>query len=77
MLTMDVIYIYDSIVPAIPESRGLVIKENPKSKMRSSYRYLSWLLAESGHEVRQDLPGVDDEQSVNNIMDWGRQWLDN
>jgi hypothetical protein len=57
MLTMDAIYIYDSIVPTFPVTATLAIEDGTKGKARKSWRYLSRLLAGKGYEVSSDLPG--------------------
>jgi hypothetical protein len=73
---MDVIYIYDFITPAFPiTGTSTLVINGMKSTTRKSYRYLSWLLAEQGYEVSDDLPGVDDGQSVKNIMEGNHAWL--
>ncbi len=76
MLTMEVIYIHDSIVPVVPYTGPISFDvKDMDGSMRKSYRYLSWLLAERGHTVNNELPGVDDEQSVKDVMGRSQEWL--
>lgn len=76
LLTMEVIYIYDSIIPAFPQKgQKLLTIENMSNTTRRSYKYLSWLLMEQGHEVDAHMPGVDDEESVKEVMDRNYSWL--
>ena len=74
LLTMEVIYVHDSIVPVVPESGSFDVK-NVDSTMRKSYKFLSWLLAEKGNKVSNNLPGVDDEESVKDVMGRSSEWL--
>lgn len=76
MLSMEVIYVQDTILPAFPgiESNGLVL-DNLPSTVRKSYRYLTWLLRENGREVDNSMPGVDDEESVKNVLEKNHLWL--
>jgi hypothetical protein len=76
LLTMEVIYIQDSVVLAFPHSDLRTLELGDwKGSTHKSYKYLSWLLAEQGHEVGDDLPGVDDEQSVKTVMTKSYEWL--
>lgn len=76
MLTMEVIYVQDMILPAFPgvESSTLVL-DNLPSTARKSYRYLTWLLRENGREVDDRMPGVDDELSVQIVLEKNYSWL--
>jgi hypothetical protein len=75
MLTIDVIGIHDSIVAAVPTTNTFFLEGFMKGKTRS-YVCLSRLLVKQGYEFSADFPGVDDEQSVKDITNWGRKWLD-
>ena len=74
ILTMEVIYINDSVVSVVPEAGSFDVKKMD-STARKSYKFLSWLLAERGNRVSNDLPGVDDGQSVKDVMDRSHKWL--
>jgi hypothetical protein len=76
LLTLQAVYIRDSIVPVVPgngSAKGLVLPE--LKDMRSSYRYIGWLLARAGFTISKNLPGVDDEKSVQKLMDSASAWL--
>ena len=75
MLSMDVIYQNDSISPVVPNGNPLEMDFPSLAGYRQSYKLLSWLLAEKGYTVKKDLPGVDDEQSVRNVMSRSLEWL--
>ncbi len=76
MLTMEVIYIHDSIVPVVPYTGPISFDvKDMDGSTRKSYRFLSWLLAERGHTVNNDLPGIDHEQSVRDVIDRSQEWL--
>lgn len=74
MLTLEVIYLRDVVVPVppAPDPDYSVIKDWP----RKSYKFATWHLMMRGLEVRKDLPGWDDEQSVNRVRDRNLAWLD-
>jgi hypothetical protein len=69
LLTLEAIYVRDLIAPAFPGKgeSGLVVEG--LEERRESYRYLGWLLAQKGFEIRGDLPGVDDEGSIGRAME--------
>ena len=72
MLSVEVIYERDSIVPASPVSSDLCIDT---AGLRESYKYMAWALARTGFEVRNDLPGTDMPETVDRKMDELFQWL--
>lgn len=57
------------ILDTIPAFEG--VEGFPKG-----YRYGAWLLQSIGLEVRKDLPEEDDRESVREIFDRNRKWLD-
>lgn len=77
MLSMEVIYISDKILPVFPssESKGLSI-EGIGDFPRKSYQFLAYCLAEKGYQVKKDLPGVDDECLVAEVLSRNSSWLD-
>lgn len=76
MLTMEVIYIHDSVIRVIPETWSSTFNlPHDDTHPRKSYKFLALLLAARGHKVNNDLPGVDDEQSVREVMDRNLNWL--
>ena len=76
LLSLDCIYIRDSIQPVIPQNGPNTLNFNTVRAARSSYRFLSWHIARLGLEIRDDLPGVDDEESVRAVMDRNYGWID-
>ena len=76
LLKMEVIYIYDSILPAFPQSEhSPIIMEIMPAFTRSSYKYLSWLLMEQGRKVNSRMPGIDDDKLFMEVMDRNYNWL--
>ncbi len=73
LLTLEVIYIRDGIAPVgnAPTPEFWQLNGWP----RKSYRFLAWHLGARGVKVREDLPGTDDEESVNEVMDRNRGWI--
>lgn len=72
MLSIETIYERDSIIPAGPISSTLSINSAGR---RDSYKYTTWVLERSGFEIRNDLPGTDDPETVDRKMDELFQWL--
>ena len=73
ILTLDVIYLRDLIVP-VPGSPELDFSQ-VKDWPRKSYKFTTWHLIQRGLVVRKDLPGWDDEQSVNQVRGRNLVWL--
>ena len=73
LLTLEVIYQRDLIVP-VPDSPPLDFS-NIKDWPRKSYRFTTWHLRHRGLDVRDDLPGEDEEKSVDEVMDRNRAWI--
>ena len=76
VLSMEVIYIFDTITPAEPSgSNYFPVVDDTSPERRSSYRYLAWLLKQQGREVNQNMPGVDKEETVKEVMERNRSWV--
>ena len=74
MLTMEVIYVRDSIQPVVPPEFDLT---GARTKgVRSSYKYLTFHVEAHGGKVRDDLPGEDDEKTVREAVNRNQQWID-
>jgi hypothetical protein len=74
MLTMEVIYIRDSILPVAPKE--FKFKGARTEGVRSSYKYLTWHVESHGGKVKDDLPGEDDKDSVKKVVDLNQEWID-
>ncbi len=72
---LRIIYIRDLLVPRDP-GRLPVINEEMLSGYRDSYRYLSYVLAQSGHTPRTDLPGMDQPATVTELRAGEQSWLE-
>jgi hypothetical protein len=84
ILTLEVIYIRDSITPVVSipgELQGqkkiklLEEFETESKNIRESYRCLGWALSKRGYKISPDLPGVDRPETVTRFMDEGFRWL--
>ena len=70
----SVIYISDLLVPRNP-TQIPEIDTAALSGFRESYRYGSYVLTQSGHAPRTDLPGVDRPETVTAVRDLETRWL--
>ena len=76
MLSMEVIYINDAISQVIPDTMsGGFSFEEAGAFPRRSYRLLAYCLSEKGYPIKQDLPGVDDEKLVADVLDRNLSWV--
>ncbi len=71
---VTVLYVRDLLVPRnptrVPRMDNAILRS-----FRDSYRYLSYVLSESGHVPRNDLPGVDLPESVTALRAEEGLWL--
>ena len=72
---LRMIYIRDLLVPRDPTCVP-VLDQSVLRSFRESYRYLSFILTQSGRAPRMDLPGVDQPESVVALRTKERQWLE-
>jgi hypothetical protein len=78
MLSMEVIYIHDGISPAIPADIDAELRAavDAGTTTRESYKYLALVLGQKGYRVKNSLPGVDDPQRVETVMQKNLSWLE-
>lgn len=76
LLTLECIYIRDSILSVVPQAPDTIPIFEGAEKFPKGYRYGAWLLQNIGLEVRKDLPEEDDRESVKEVFDRNRKWLD-
>jgi hypothetical protein len=74
IVRFESIYQRDTLVPVVPGTAP-EIDPDDLAKYRSSYRFLSYLLALDGQELAQDLPGDDRPELVAAVRDAALQWL--
>ena len=72
---LRVLYIRDLLIPRSPHQFP-EIDEAALKGYRNSYRYLSYVLAQSGHIPRTDLPGVDLPETVATLRAEEQRWMD-
>ena len=77
MLSLEVIYMFDSIVPAFPPPRDapLDLDFSIVAGARRSYKCIAWHVAQFGVIVRDDLPGADDPKSVKEVEERNYAWI--
>jgi hypothetical protein len=75
LLTLEPIYIRDNIVPTAPLTEPCALDFSGVDDARPSYKYLTWVISQRGGKVRNDLPGEDDEKSVEDITERNQKWL--
>ena len=76
ILSLECIYIRDSIVPIQPLSPDNVPSFEEAGKFNKCYRYSAWLLSTIGIESRNDLPNEEDPESVKEVLQRNQAWLD-
>lgn len=72
---LRIIYIRDLLIPRDP-TRIPAIDESALQNFRASYRYLSFMLTQSGHVPRLDLPGFDQPETVTAVRAGEQRWLE-
>ena len=73
MLTLDTIYERDSIMPIVPHADTPTHFDLKSS--RKSYQCLVWLLTQKGYTINEQLAGLDQPESVDQLMRDQYQWL--
>ena len=76
ILTLEPIYIRDSMIAVAPQSPETIPAFKGAEKYPKSYRYGAWLLESIGIQSKLDLPNEDDRESVKKIIDANKEWLD-
>lgn len=74
ILSLDAIYDRDSISTTKPTASTSILIEPPPSA-RPSYKYLEWVIAQRGYSVPHDLPGTDDKEGMQLMIDDQLLWL--
>jgi hypothetical protein len=72
---LRMIYIRDLILPCDP-NRVPPINEAELAGYRTSYRFLSYVLARSPNRPRDDLPGIDRPELVETLRTAEKRWLE-
>lgn len=71
---MGIVYLRDLLIPVSPVQR-VTIDETRLARYRSSYRFLSYLLEQTGVAPRDDLPGEDRPETVEPLLAADECWL--
>ena len=76
MLSIEMIYMQDSVLPVVPKSISSDLEYSDSlANRRKSYQSLSWILQRKGHTVNSKLPGIDDVESVAKVLSRNKEWL--
>ncbi len=75
LASLQVVYIGDIMLPLNPANVPHIAPAQ-LSGYRSSYQFLSFILADAGHVPRTDLPGVDQPDTVNHLVLQNKNWLE-
>ena len=71
---LRVAYLCDYLVPRDP-GRPPLLDQSALTKFRPAYKYLSYILSQSGHAPRTDLPGADQPESLKQLQAAELAWL--
>ena len=77
LMSLEVIYLFDSITPAIPAWPDALAKLDFSTMQgtRKSYRCAAWHVSQLGVSIRDDLPGSDRPESVREVEDRNHAWI--
>jgi SnoaL-like domain len=68
-------YVSDMLLPRNP-SRVPQVDDDVLRTFRPSYKYLSYIITQSGRPIQDDLPGIDRPETVAALRDAEQQWLE-
>jgi hypothetical protein len=68
-------YLKDMLIPSDPVNPPRLDVAR-MGQYRQSYRYLSYLMSERGHEIRATLPGMDLPETVHSLTEGEERWLE-
>ena len=74
IVCFESIYEKDALIPVTPNS-SINIPAEDIIKYRSSYANMSYALGKTGHNVDQNLPGIDKPESVAQLYNETESWL--
>ena len=73
LLTLEIIYLRDSITPVYPAKEP---DYGDLSGYRKSYRFTAWMVGQRGLTIRNDLAGEDDPKSMEELLHRNRAWIE-
>jgi hypothetical protein len=73
LLTLEAIYLRDSITPVYPAKEP---DYGDLSGFRKSYRFTAWMVAQRGLTIRNDLAGEDDPKSMEDLLNRNHAWIE-
>ena len=75
LLTLEAVYDRDYVIPLDVSAKHSTPAIEVPPGARESYKYLDWMLSKRGFAIARDLPGLDDMESVQKVMDEAQVWL--
>lgn len=75
LLTLEAVYDRDYVIPIEFSAQHLKVVIELPPGARESYKYLDWMLGKRGFTIARDLPGLDDKESVQKVIDDAQAWL--
>lgn len=74
LVAMRFMYDRDSITPTCPKP-GATLDVHIGEGVRSSYKYLHWVLTRRGYEVSANMAGSDEPSSIESLRAQEERWL--
>ena len=78
MLSLECLYMFETLTPCLPPppDKPLVLDLSGLENARRSYKAVVWHIGTLGGVVRDDLPGIDQPETVKEIEDRNQAWID-
>ncbi len=77
MLSLECLYMFETLTPCLPPApdKPLVLDFSGLENARRSYKAVVWHIGTLGGSVRDDLPGIDQPETVKEIEDRNQAWI--
>ena len=77
MLSLECLYMFETLGPCLPPppDKPLILDFSGLEDARRSYKAVVWHIGTLGGSVRDDLPGIDEPQTVKEIEDRNQAWI--
>lgn len=78
MLSLECLYMFETLTPCLPPSPGkpLAVDFSGLENARRSYKAVVWHIGTLGGSVRDNLPGIDQPETVKEIEYRNQAWID-
>ncbi|KAI5458349.1 hypothetical protein BGZ63DRAFT_456961 [Mariannaea sp. PMI_226] len=77
MLSLECLYMFETLTPSLPQplNKPLSLDFSGLEAARRSYKAVVWHIGTLGGSVRDDLPGIDEPETVKEIEDRNQAWV--